>query len=166
MPSAESLRKTMQNARIVGATVLSILRSPLLYSEFFDVVIVDEAGQINQPAVLGALMSADAFVLVGDHGSTSSKNRTVHWRFLRTVPWGFLRTLSWGFLRTCLSADRTYNIPYLTCKRRSNLTMGHLCFHLHGSGAAGPIGKGVGSFMYATLSAPKDSKSIEIGANA
>jgi DNA replication ATP-dependent helicase Dna2 len=67
MPSAESLRKTMQNARIVGATALSVPRSPLLLSEIFDVVIVDEAGQINQPAVLGALMSADAFVLVGDH---------------------------------------------------------------------------------------------------
>ena len=30
-------------------------------------VIVDEAGQISQPAILGAIMAADSFVLVGDH---------------------------------------------------------------------------------------------------
>ena len=35
--------------------------------QHFDVVIVDEAGQISQPAVLGAIMAADSFVLVGDH---------------------------------------------------------------------------------------------------
>jgi DNA replication ATP-dependent helicase Dna2 len=33
----------------------------------FDVVIVDEAGQIGLPAVLGALLKARSFVLVGDH---------------------------------------------------------------------------------------------------
>ena len=67
MSSAETLRKTIQSARIVGATALSVPRSPLLLGEHFDVVIVDEAGQISQPAVLGALMAAEAFVLVGDH---------------------------------------------------------------------------------------------------
>jgi DNA replication ATP-dependent helicase Dna2 len=67
MPSAESLRKTMSSARIVGVTALSIPRSPLLIGEHFDVVIVDEAGQISQPAIIGALMAADSFVLVGDH---------------------------------------------------------------------------------------------------
>ena len=66
-PSVESLRKTIQAARIVGVTALSAPRSPLLLGEAFDVVIVDEAGQISQPAVLGPLMSADSFVLVGDH---------------------------------------------------------------------------------------------------
>ena len=38
-----------------------------MLSEHFDVVIVDEAGQISQPAILGVLMAADSFVLVGDH---------------------------------------------------------------------------------------------------
>jgi DNA replication ATP-dependent helicase Dna2 len=66
-PSAELLRKVVKSACIVGVTALSIPRSPLLLGEHFDVVIVDEAGQISEPAVLGALMAADSFVLVGDH---------------------------------------------------------------------------------------------------
>jgi DNA replication ATP-dependent helicase Dna2 len=57
----------MSEARIVGATTLTVPRSPLLLSERFDVVIVDEAGQISQPALLGALAAADSFILVGDH---------------------------------------------------------------------------------------------------
>jgi DNA replication ATP-dependent helicase Dna2 len=65
-PSAESLRRVLKESRIVGATALKIPKS-LLVGEHFDVVIVDEAGQISQPAVLGALASADKFVLVGDH---------------------------------------------------------------------------------------------------
>lgn len=67
LPSAEHLRTVMKTARVVGATALSVPRSPLLLGEHFDVVIVDEAGQISQPAVLGALMAAESFVLVGDH---------------------------------------------------------------------------------------------------
>jgi DNA replication ATP-dependent helicase Dna2 len=66
-PSAETLQRALSSARIVGVTALSVPRSPLLYRERFDVVIVDEAGQISQPAVIGALMAADSFVLVGDH---------------------------------------------------------------------------------------------------
>jgi DNA replication ATP-dependent helicase Dna2 len=65
--SSESLKKVISNARIVCCTALSVPRSPLLLDQKFDVVIVDEAGQISQPAILGALMSAEAFVLVGDH---------------------------------------------------------------------------------------------------
>lgn len=66
-PSADYLRRSVQGARVVGITALSIPRSPLLLNEDFDVVIVDEAGQISQPAVIGALLAADSFVLVGDH---------------------------------------------------------------------------------------------------
>ena len=67
VPSAEYLRIVMSNARIVGVTALTIPRSSLLFREQFDVVIVDEAGQISQPAILGALLAADSFILVGDH---------------------------------------------------------------------------------------------------
>lgn len=67
LPSAENIKKVVKSARIVGATALSIPRSAILIGEHFDVVIVDEAGQINQPAVIGALTAADSFVLVGDH---------------------------------------------------------------------------------------------------
>lgn len=48
-------------------SALTAPRSPLLAGQHFDVVIVDEAGQISQPAILGAIMAADSFVLVGDH---------------------------------------------------------------------------------------------------
>lgn len=64
-PSAESIRRVLKSARIVGATALKIPKS-ILVGEHFDVVIVDEAGQIGQPATLGALAAADRFVLVGD----------------------------------------------------------------------------------------------------
>lgn len=67
LPSASSLRTVVSSARIVCISALSVPRSPLLAGEPFDVVIVDEAGQISQPAILGALMAADSFVLVGDH---------------------------------------------------------------------------------------------------
>lgn len=66
-PTVESLKKVVSSARIVCASALSVPRSPLLTHENFDVVIVDEAGQISQPAILGALAAADSFVLVGDH---------------------------------------------------------------------------------------------------
>ena len=66
-PRPESLKQTMLSARVVGATALSVPRSPLLSVTDFDVVIVDEAGQINQPAIIGALQPAGRFVLVGDH---------------------------------------------------------------------------------------------------
>ena len=66
-PSAESYRKVVSAARIVGISTLKIPKCPLLAAEHFDVVIVDEAGQITQPALLGAIAAADAFVLVGDH---------------------------------------------------------------------------------------------------
>ncbi|KAL7558601.1 hypothetical protein ACA910_001301 [Epithemia clementina (nom. ined.)] len=66
-PRPESLKRVMMGARVVGATALSVPRSPLLSVKDFDVVIVDEAGQINQPAIIGALQAAGRFVLVGDH---------------------------------------------------------------------------------------------------
>lgn len=66
-PSPDSLSHVVSSARIVGVSALTVPRTPLLVGQHFDVVIVDEAGQISQPAVLGALMAADSFVLVGDH---------------------------------------------------------------------------------------------------
>mmetsp|Transcript_7691 Transcript_7691/g.19016 ORF Transcript_7691/g.19016 Transcript_7691/m.19016 type:complete len:2040 (-) Transcript_7691:119-6238(-) len=66
-PSAESLRAVIKAARIVGVSALTLPRSQLLRQEQFDVVIIDEAGQMNQPATLGVLTHADSFVLVGDH---------------------------------------------------------------------------------------------------
>lgn len=66
-PSVEYLHKVVSEARVVGVSALTAPKSPLLAGQHFDVVIIDEAGQISQPAVLGAIMAADTFVLVGDH---------------------------------------------------------------------------------------------------
>lgn len=61
-----ALAKAMDAARVVGVPCLSC-SSPLLAGRSFDVAVVDEAGQVTLPAVLGPLMLARAFVLVGDH---------------------------------------------------------------------------------------------------
>ncbi|KAL9189329.1 hypothetical protein ACHAXT_011819, partial [Thalassiosira profunda] len=66
-PSVDYLHKVITEAKVVGVSALTAPRSPLLAGQHFDVVIVDEAGQISQPAILGAIMAADSFVLVGDH---------------------------------------------------------------------------------------------------
>ena len=66
-PNVNFLRKVMSSAKVVGVTALTVPKSPLLSDQNFDYVIVDEAGQINQPAILGAITSADKFILVGDH---------------------------------------------------------------------------------------------------
>ena len=65
-PSISSQHQVMPSAKIIGVSVLTVPNSPLLIEQKFDVVIVDEAGQISHPAIIGA-MAADTFVLVGDH---------------------------------------------------------------------------------------------------
>jgi AAA domain len=53
----------------VGATALG-MNSPVLLRHVFDVVIVDEAGQMTLPATIAPLLKARAFVLV--RGTSSS----------------------------------------------------------------------------------------------
>ena len=66
-PSAASLVQVIARCRVLGVSALSLPRSPLLQSQQFDVVIIDEAGQMNEPTALGALAAAEQFILVGDH---------------------------------------------------------------------------------------------------
>jgi len=66
-PSIANLHKVVSSAKVVGVSALTVPRSPLLIGQKFDLVIVDEAGQISQPAIIGALLAAESFVLVGDH---------------------------------------------------------------------------------------------------
>lgn len=66
-PNVNFLHNVISSAKVVGVTALTAPKSPLLSGQHFDYVIVDEAGQINQPAILGAITSADKFILVGDH---------------------------------------------------------------------------------------------------
>ena len=80
--NGDALMRVMQEAKIVGVSCLTAPKTPLLAEGTgateqkkleeeggpdFDVVIVDEAGQITVPAILGSLGKAKTFVLVGDH---------------------------------------------------------------------------------------------------
>lgn len=64
---AEHAAATVAGARIFGATVQSCSHGALRAVAPFDVAVVDEAGQLSQPALLGVLRLARRFVLVGDH---------------------------------------------------------------------------------------------------
>lgn len=65
--STSELQQLAASTPIVGCPCLSVHHPLLAARPPFDVVIVDEAGQISLPAVLGALLKARSFVLVGDH---------------------------------------------------------------------------------------------------
>lgn len=65
--STVELQQLAASTPIVGCPCLSVHHPLLAARPAFDVVIVDEAGQISLPAVLGALLTARSFVLVGDH---------------------------------------------------------------------------------------------------
>lgn len=60
------LQSRVHSARVVGCTVLSAARNALLECVAFDWCVMDEAGQISQPAALGPLLRVERFVLVGD----------------------------------------------------------------------------------------------------
>ena len=64
--SIENLRSRVASARLIACTVLAASRHNLMSKFKIDWCIVDEAGQIAQPAVLGAIMRANKFILVGD----------------------------------------------------------------------------------------------------
>lgn len=64
--SIDTMQTRLDNVRVVGCTVLSSARHALLDCVQFDWCVMDEAGQISQPAAMGALLRANKFVLVGD----------------------------------------------------------------------------------------------------
>ena len=64
--STELLKKKIEKAKIIACTVLAASSESILSNMEFDYCIVDEAGQITQPAALGALLLSKRFVLVGD----------------------------------------------------------------------------------------------------
>lgn len=62
-----SFRGTVQQFQVIACTVLTASRSMLLQSlPRFDWTVVDECGQISQPATLGSLVLSKKFLLVGD----------------------------------------------------------------------------------------------------
>ena len=64
--SPSQMRDLMARVNLVGVSALGT-SDALVRNLPFDVCIVDEAGQITLPAVLGPLLRASRFVLVGDH---------------------------------------------------------------------------------------------------
>lgn len=64
----QALASRVKGYRIFGATVLTAARSSLLQKLApFDWCVMDEAGQISQPAALGGMLLAQKHLLVGDN---------------------------------------------------------------------------------------------------
>ena len=57
---------TLEDADVVAATTATC-SSRVLRTQSFDAAVVDEAGQLTEPATLAAVALAERFVLVGDH---------------------------------------------------------------------------------------------------
>ncbi|PJF16535.1 hypothetical protein PSACC_03651 [Paramicrosporidium saccamoebae] len=62
----QAMRTAIQGTQVFGTTCLGS-NHPILGHIEFDYCIVDEASQITVPAVLGSIMLAKRFILVGDH---------------------------------------------------------------------------------------------------
>ena len=56
----------VDRVRVVCCTVLAAARHPLMSKWGLDYTVMDEAGQISQPAAIGALLCTRKFLLVGD----------------------------------------------------------------------------------------------------
>lgn len=62
----ENIDSIMSSTRLIACTVLTTATSRYLSHFRPDWTIVDEAGQISQPAIIGALLKTKSFILVGD----------------------------------------------------------------------------------------------------
>jgi DNA replication ATP-dependent helicase Dna2 len=62
-----SFRQRVKETKLIGATAYQCAAHPIFLRQRFDRVIVDEAGQLDEPSTLGPLALAPKFVLGGDH---------------------------------------------------------------------------------------------------
>jgi DNA replication ATP-dependent helicase Dna2 len=60
-------RKLVDNTSLIGATAYQCAAHPFFLRQRFDRVVVDEAGQLDEPSTLAPLTYAPKFVLGGDH---------------------------------------------------------------------------------------------------
>lgn len=60
-------RKRVEETTLVGATAYQCAAHPIFLKQQFDRVIIDEAGQLDEPSTLAPLSLARKFVLGGDH---------------------------------------------------------------------------------------------------
>lgn len=64
--SVHAVRRAMDASRIVAATAHRSCTMPYLRRRKFEMVIVDEAGQLTEPLTLGLILRGRRFVLIGD----------------------------------------------------------------------------------------------------
>jgi len=60
-------KKRVKETDLIGATAYQTASHPMFLRQRFDRVIIDEAGQLNEPLTLGPLALGERFVLGGDH---------------------------------------------------------------------------------------------------
>jgi DNA replication ATP-dependent helicase Dna2 len=65
--SFSEFRTKVAGTSLIGATAYQCASHPLFIRERFDRVVIDEAGQLDEPTCLGPLALAPKFVLGGDH---------------------------------------------------------------------------------------------------
>jgi DNA replication ATP-dependent helicase Dna2 len=63
----KTFRKRVAETMLVSATAYQCAAHPMFRRQRFDLVVVDEAGQLDEPSTLGPLALAPKFVLGGDH---------------------------------------------------------------------------------------------------
>jgi len=56
--TGDELREYFNKARLIAGTCMGVARHPLLISKKAEYAIVDEAGQVSEPIVLGPLFHA------------------------------------------------------------------------------------------------------------
>ena len=64
--SVGDLGRRLEHVRLVACTALAAARSVIVSKFSFDWCLMDEAGQMSQPAAIGAIVGSKRFVLVGD----------------------------------------------------------------------------------------------------
>ncbi len=63
----KAFKKRVLETQLVGATAYQCTAHPVFLRQKFDRVVVDEAGQLDEPSTLGPISMASKFVLGGDH---------------------------------------------------------------------------------------------------
>ena len=63
----DKFRKKVNDIQLIGATAYQCAFNPIFLKQRFDVVVIDEAGQLDEPAALAPLSLANTFIMCGDH---------------------------------------------------------------------------------------------------
>ncbi|TKJ33027.1 hypothetical protein CEE39_04455 [bacterium (candidate division B38) B3_B38] len=64
--STRQLRERLLEVPVIASTMGTAASNPLIHSQRFDVAVVDEAGQLSEPATLIPLNRSERFLLAGD----------------------------------------------------------------------------------------------------